>query len=309
MAIPTLLGISLAVFAVVTLAPGDPFAQLAENPAVPAEVRLQLRARLGLADPLPVQYLRWLRTLARGQLGYSFTSRIDVGSLILQRLPTTLFITISAYVLALALALTMGTLAAVRHHSWFDDIASAVSYAGFSLPTFLSALLLVFVFSLNLRILPMVYSTSVSEKGLDWLLAMLRQAAMPIAVLALVEAATLMRYVRMSMLNVLSMDYVRTARAKGLRERIIVLRHALRNGLIPVVTIAAIQFPGLFTGSIVVEQIFSIRGIGSLLLGAYYTKDVPVVMAIVLGYAVLVVAFTLIADLVYAALDPRIQVT
>jgi peptide/nickel transport system permease protein len=132
---------------------------------------------------------------------------------------------------------------------------------------------------------------------------------MPIAVLALVEATTLMRYVRMSMLNVLSMDYVRTARAKGLRERIIVLRHALRNGLIPVVTIAAIQFPGPFTGSIVVEQIFSIRGIGSLLLGAYYTKDVPVVMAIVLGYAVLVVAFTLIADLVYAALDPRIQVT
>jgi peptide/nickel transport system permease protein len=234
---------------------------------------------------------------------------MDVRTLIIQRLPTTLFITASAYVLAITLALIVGTLASVRKHSWFDNIATIVSYAGFSLPTFVVGLLLIYVFSVNLRLLPMIYSTSVSGQGIDWALATLRQAAMPIAVLALFEGATLTRYVRTSMLNVLSMDYVRTARAKGLGERITIVRHALRNGLIPVVTIAAIQLPGLFTGSIVVEQIFSVPGIGSLLLGSYYTKDVPVLMAIVLGYSVLVVAFTLAADLVYTALDPRIQVT
>jgi peptide/nickel transport system permease protein len=309
MAIPTLLGISMVVFAIVTLAPGDPFAQLADNPAVPSEVRLQLRAELGLDEPLPVQYVRWLGTIAHGQLGYSFTSRIDVKTLILERLPTTLFITTSAYVLAIVLALTIGTLASVRKHSWFDNIATVVSYAGFSLPTFLTALLLIFVFSVNLGLLPMIYSTSVEGQGIDWAFAMLRQAAMPVLVLALFEGATLTRYVRTSMLNVLSMDYVRTARAKGLAEWMTIVRHALRNGLIPVVTIAAIQLPGLFTGSIVVEQIFSVPGIGSLLLGSYYTKDVPVLMAIVLGYSVLVVTFTLIADLAYAALDPRVRIT
>jgi peptide/nickel transport system permease protein len=275
MAIPTLVGISMVVFTIVTLAPGDPFAQLADNPAVPPEIRLQLRAELGLDEPLPVQYVGWLGTMAQGQLGYSFTSWIDVSTLIIQRLPTTLFITSSAYALGIALVLTFGMLASVTKHSCFDNIATAVSYAGFSLPTFLMGFQLNFVFSVNLRLLPMIYSTSVEGQGMDWALAMLRQEAMPILVLALFEGATLTRYVRTSMLNVLSMDYVRTARAKGLGERITIVRHALRNGLIPMVTIAAIQLPGLFTGSIVVEQIFSIPGIGSLLLGSYYTKGRP----------------------------------
>ena len=308
MAIPTLIGISLVVFAIVTLSPGDPFAQLADNPAVPPEVRLQLRAQLGLDEPLPQQYLHWLGSIAQGQLGYSFASRIDVAVLIAQRLPTTLFITGGAYVFAIVFGLSVGTLSALRRHSLFDDIVTMVSYAGFSLPTFLTGLLLIFVFSVTLRLLPLTYSSSIPEQGIDWAFATIRQAALPIAVLALYEGAVLARYARASMLNVLQTDYVRTARAKGLQERATVVRHALRNGLIPVITIASIQVPGLFTGSIVVEQIFSIPGVGSLLLASYYTKDIPVMMAIVLGYSVLVVGFSLAADLVQAALDPRVTV-
>ena len=304
--IPTLLGISVVLFSILAMAPGDPFEELALNPNIPAEVRLNLRQQFGLDDPWPVRYVRWLTAMLRGDWGYSFVSRVDVDTLILQRLPTTLFVLGTAYVLALVIALPVGIFSAVKPYSLFDQIATTCAFIGFSLPTFFTGLLFILLFSLHLDWLPFIYSTTIEASGIDWVIEHLRQAAMPIAVLGLFEAASLTRFVRASMLDVIHQDFVMTARAKGLTEARTLLSHVLRNALIPVVTIVALQLPGIFTGAVITEQIFRVPGIGSLLITSIQSTDTPVVMAITFVYSVLVVAFNLIADIIYGILDPRI---
>jgi peptide/nickel transport system permease protein len=304
--IPTLLGISIVLFAVLALAPGDPFEELALNPNIPAEVRLNLRHQFGLDDPVPVRYLRWLTSMLRGDWGYSFVSRVDVDSLILQRLPTTLFVLGSAYGLALLIALPIGVISAVRPYSLFDQIATTFAFVGYSLPTFFTGLLFILLFSLYLDWLPFIYSTTIEARGIRWVIEHLRQAVMPIAVLGLFEAASLTRFVRASMLDVIQQDFVTTARAKGLTERRTILGHVLRNALIPVITIVALQLPGIFTGAVITEQIFRVPGIGSLLITSIQSTDTPVVMGITFVYSMLVLVFNLIADLIYGFLDPRI---
>ncbi len=306
-AVPTLLGISVVIFVILSLAPGDPFSELALNPNVPVEVRENLRRQLGMDDPIHVRYVKWLTSLLQGNLGYSFVSRVDVTQLIWQRLPTTLFVMGSAYVIALLIAVPVGVISAVRQYSWLDNLATTLAFIGFSLPTFFTGLIFILVFSIYLRWLPMVFTTNIQATGPAWFLEILRHAIMPIMVLALFEGAVLTRYVRASMLDVIRMDYINVARAKGLSERAVIIRHGLRNALIPVVTIMALQIPGIFTGAIVTEQIFRVPGIGSLLISSIQLKDTPVVMAIVFAYAVLVVVFNLIADLAYGVLDPRIR--
>jgi peptide/nickel transport system permease protein len=304
--IPTLIGISLVLFTVLAMAPGDPFEELALNPNIPAEVRLNLRHQFGLDDPIPVRYVRWFTSMLRGDWGYSFVSRVDVDRLILQRLPTTLFVLGTAYGLALLIALPVGVISAVRPYSLFDQIATTLAFVGHSLPTFFTGLLFILLFSLYLDWLPFIYSTTIEATGIRWVVEHLRQAAMPIAVLALFEAASLTRFVRASMLDVIHQDFVTTARAKGLTERRTVLWHVLRNALIPVITIVALQLPGIFTGAVITEQIFRVPGIGSLLIAAIQSTDTPVVMAITFVYAMLVVVFNLVADIIYGFLDPRI---
>lgn len=304
--IPTLLGISVVLFSILAMAPGDPFEELALNPNIPAEVRLNLRQQFGLDDPWPVRYVRWLTAMLRGDWGYSFVSRVDVDTLILQRLPTTLFVLGTAYVLALVIALPVGIFSAVKPYSLFDQIATTCAFIGFSLPTFFTGLLFILLFSLHLDWLPFIYSTTIEASGIEWVIEHLRQAAMPIAVLGLFEAASLTRFVRASMLDVIHQDFVMTARAKGLTEARTILSHVLRNALIPVVTIVALQLPGIFTGAVITEQIFRVPGIGSLLITSIQSTDTPVVMAITFVYSVLVVAFNLIADIIYGILDPRI---
>jgi peptide/nickel transport system permease protein len=304
--IPTLIGISLVLFTVLAMAPGDPFEELALNPNIPAEVRLNLRHQFGLDDPIPVRYIRWFTSMLRGDWGYSFVSRVDVDRLILQRLPTTLFVLGTAYGLALLIALPVGVISAVRPYSLFDQIATTLAFVGHSLPTFFTGLLFILLFSLYLDWLPFIYSTTIEATGIRWVVEHLRQAAMPIAVLALFEAASLTRFVRASMLDVIHQDFVTTARAKGLTERRTVLWHVLRNALIPVITIVALQLPGIFTGAVITEQIFRVPGIGSLLIAAIQSTDTPVVMAITFVYAMLVVVFNLVADIIYGFLDPRI---
>lgn len=304
--IPTLLGISVVLFSILALAPGDPFEELALNPNIPAEVRLNLRQQFGIDDPIPVRYLRWLTSMLRGDWGYSFVSRVDVDALILQRLPTTLFVLGTAYVLALLIALPVGVISAVRPYSLFDQLATTFAFVGYSLPTFFTGLLFILLFSLYLDWLPFIYSTTVDERGLGWVVEHLRQAAMPIAVLGLFEAASLTRFIRSSMLDVIHQDYVTTARAKGLTERRTILGHVLRNALIPVITIVALQLPGIFTGAVITEQIFRVPGIGSLLITSIQSTDTPVVMAITFVYSILVVALNLVADILYGFLDPRI---
>jgi peptide/nickel transport system permease protein len=304
-AIPSLLGISVVLFTVLALAPGDPFGELASNPAIPPEVRTALRLKFGLDDPVYLRYFHWLAAMVHGDWGFSFTSRIDVDTLILQRLPATLFVIGSAQILALLIALPVGTYAAMRPYSWFDQLASTLSFVGFSLPTFFTGLLFILVFSVQLGWLPFVFS-EVDATGWRWYWEEFRQSIMPIAVLGLFQAASTTRYVRSAVLDVIRLDYVTTARAKGLGERIVVLKHVVRNALIPVVTLVALQMPAIFGGAIVTEQIFRVPGIGSLLISAILSNDTPVIMAVTFVFACLVVLFNLIADVLYGWLDPRI---
>jgi len=304
--VPVLVGISIVLFSILALAPGDPFGELALNPNIPPEVRLNLRKQFGLDDPLVVRYARWFTAMLRGDWGYSFVSRLPVQQLILQRLPTTLFVLGSAYVLALLIALPVGILSAMKPYSLFDQVATTFAFVGYSLPTFFTGLLFILVFSIYLGWLPFIYSSTIEARGINWVIEHLRQGAMPITVLGLFEAASLTRFVRSAMLEVIHQDYITTARAKGLAERLTILKHALRNALIPVVTVVALQIPTIFTGAVITEQIFRVPGIGSLLIAAIESTDTPVVMAITFVYAALVILFNLLADLIYGLLDPRI---
>ncbi len=307
-AVPSLIGISLILFTVLALAPGDPFSEMATNPNVPPEVREALRASFGLNDPIMVRYLRWLTAMARGDWGFSFASRIDVDALILQRVPTTLFVVGSSQILALAIALPVGIFAATRPYSIFDQIANTLAFVGFSLPTFFTGLLFILIFSIKLDWFPFVYRADLAETGWRWVWEMFRQAIMPICVLGFFQAASYTRYVRSAVLDVARLDYVTTARAKGLDEGTVTRRHVARNALIPVVTLVALQMPAVFGGAIVTEQIFRVPGIGSLLINAILANDTPVIMAVTFVFACLVVLFNLIADLLYGWLDPRISV-
>ncbi|MGY4476787.1 ABC transporter permease [Bradyrhizobium sp. USDA 3364] len=305
-AIPSLLGISLVLFVVLALAPGDPFSELATNPNVPPEVQAALRAKFGLDDPIYLRYLHWLAAMAQGDWGFSFVSRVDVDTLILQRLPTTLYVVGSSQLLALLIAIPVGVYAATRPYSIFDQLANTFAFIGFSLPTFFTGILFILVFSVKLDWLPFVY-TEVPGSGIPWLLEMIRQAIMPVMVLGLFQAASMTRFVRSAMLDVIRLDYVTTARAKGLGQAKVIVKHVMRNAMIPVVTLIALQMPAVFGGAIVTEQIFRIPGIGSLLISSILANDTPVVMAVTFVFACLVVLFNLIADVLYGWLDPRIS--
>src|SRR5262250_1146043 len=214
--IPALLGISLVLFTILALAPGDPFEELASNPNVPPEVRANLRAQFGLDDPIAVRYLRWVTAMLKGDWGFSFVSRINVSTLILQRLPTTLFVLGTAQLLGLMIALPIGIYSAVRPYSIFDQVATTFAFVGFSLPTFFTGLLFILFFSIHLDWLPFIYRADIQATGLRWLWENLKQGVMPITVLGLFQGAQLTRFVRSSVLDVIQLDYIRTARSKGL---------------------------------------------------------------------------------------------
>ncbi len=306
-AIPSLLGISIILFGVLAMAPGDPFEELATNPAIPPEIRMALRAKFGLDDPVWQRYLHWLAAMMQGDWGFSFQSRIDVDKLILQRLPVTLIVIGASQLLAISVAIPVGVLAAIRPYSVFDQIASTFAMIGFSLPTFFTGLVLILVFSIQLDWLPFVYRADIDAKGWLFYWEHIKQSIMPVVVLGLAQAGTLVRFMRSSVLDVIRLDYVTTARSKGIGERKVIVRHVVRNALIPVVTLIALQLPAVFGGAIVTEQIFRVPGIGSLLIAAILANDTPVVMGITFVISCLVVLFNLIADILYGWLDPRIS--
>ena len=306
-AVPSLLGISVILFTVLALAPGDPFGELATNPNVPPEVAASLRAKFGLDDPVALRYLRWLGAMFNGDWGFSFVSRVNVDTLILQRLPTTLFVIGSSQVLALLVAIPVGVYAAARPYSLFDQIANTLAFVGFSLPTFFTGILFILVFSIYLDWLPFVFRADIAATGWRWYWEEFRQAIMPVAVLGLFQGASWTRYVRSAVLDMIRLDHVTTARSKGLAERTVIVKHVVRNALIPVVTLVALQMPAVFGGAIITEQIFRIPGIGSLLISSILANDTPVVMAVTFVFACLVILFNLIADILYGWLDPRIS--
>jgi len=306
-ALPSLLGISVILFTVLALAPGDPFGELVSNPNIPAEVAANLRKKFGMDDPVMIRYVRWLGAMVQGDWGFSFASRINVSDLIMQRLPVTILIIGSSQVLALMIALPVGVYAATRPYSLFDQVANTLTFIGFSLPTFFTGLLLILVFSIQLDWLPFVYRSDIAATGWRFLWEHFKQAIMPVSVLGLFQAASWTRYVRSAALDVIRLDYVTTARSKGLKERIVILKHVVRNALIPVVTLVALQIPAIFGGAIVTEQIFRVPGIGSLLISAILANDTPVIMGVTFVFACLVIFFNLLADLLYGWLDPRIS--
>src|SRR3954464_11204055 len=272
-AIPSLLGISVVLFAVLALAPGDPVQEFATNPAIPPEVRDMLRKKFGLDDPIYLRYLHWLGAMLQGDWGFSFSSRINVDTLILQRLPATLFIIGAAQLLALVIAIPVGVYAATRPYSIFDQIANTLAFVGFSLPTFFTGLLLILIFSVNLGWLPFVYRTDIAATGWHWYWEYFRQAIMPVAVLGLFQAASYTRYVRSAVLDVIRLDYVTTARCKGLNEGTVVIKHVVRNAMLPVVVVKRLKMPAVFGGTIITEQIFRIPGIGSMLIRAILANE------------------------------------
>lgn len=307
-AIPTLFVISFVIFAILALAPGDPLAQFAANPNVPSEVRERIRVSLGLDQPWPIRYVKWMESVfTRGDFGYSFASRGPVSALIVQRIPQTLWVVGVSYVLAVLIAIPIGIFSAVKQYSLFDQITTTLAFMGFSVPTFFTGLLLVLIFSVKLNWFPLVYDTSLKVTDLASFGRQLRQMAMPVTVLALFQAATITRFMRSSMLDNLPLDYTRTARAKGLSEQKVIMRHVLSNSLIPVITLIALGVPTVFAGAIVTEQIFRVNGLGELLIRSIQNSDTPVVMALTFIFAVLVVLFNLVADVLYGILDPRIR--
>jgi peptide/nickel transport system permease protein len=213
----------------------------------------------------------------------------------------------ASQVLALLVALPVGIIAAVKPYSWFDRIASTIAFVGFSLPTFFTGLLFILLFSIHLGWLPFVFKADIEATGWAWWWEHIKQSIMPVTVLGLFQAASWMRYVRSAVLDVIRLDYVTTARSKGLAEKVVVMKHVVRNALIPVVTLVALQMPAVFGGAIVTEQIFRIPGIGSLLIDAILRNDTPVIMAVTFVFSILVIFFNLVADVLYGWLDPRIS--
>ena len=306
-AIPTLLLISFVLFAILSLAPGDPLSQFAANPAVPPEVRENIRRSLGLDDPWPVRYVKWLFALAHGDWGFSFGSRIAVWDLIKLRLPSTLAVVGIAYLISLVIALPIGILSAVKQYSIFDHLATTFAFIGFSVPTFFTGLLLIILLSIKLQWLPFIYDSTLQVRDLASMGSQIKQSIMPILVLALFQTATFVRYTRASMLENLPQDYVRTARAKGVAEISVINRHVVRNSLIPVVTLIALTAPTVFSGALITEQIFRVPGIGALLITSIQNNDIPVIMAITFTFSFLVVVMNVVADVTYGVLDPRIR--
>ncbi len=307
--IPTILVMSFVIFATISMAPGDPMAEFGANPEVPAEVRENIKRSLGLDQPWPIRYVKWFTAMAQGEWGYSFSARTSVMKLIQQRLPQTLMVVGLSYLIAVIVAVPLGVLVAARPKSIFSKLTNAAALAGISLPTFFTGLVMILIFSVNLKMLPMIYDTTLSPADPDFLVKQIKQSIMPVTVLALFSIGALTRYMRSAMLDNLPMDYVRTARAKGMTEWPVIMKHVLRNSLIPVVTLVALGVPAVFTGAIITEQIFRVQGIGELLITSIQKNDTPVVMAITFLYGILVVIFQLLADLTYGALDPRIKLS
>jgi len=296
-------GCATLVFFMIRLIPGDPVIQML-GPEYTPEAAAALRHKLGLDQPLLSQYVRWFGNLLRGDLGGSIASGETVMDAIRSGLPKTLSLAFVSFVLATAIAVPAGIVAALNRNRPIDYAASLLAFVGVSMPSFWFGIILILVFAVNLRWLPAVGYAEIGEDGVwEWF----RRLLLPSLAIGAGYAAILMRFVRAGLLEVLGSDYVRTARAKGVGERAVVVRHALRNALIPVVTIAGIQLALLLSGAVVVETVFSIRGIGRILVGAIFDRDYPMVQGVILLVAVIFLLANLVVDIVYTFLDPRIH--
>jgi peptide/nickel transport system permease protein len=321
--IPTLLFISLIIFLLLELAPGDPMAQVPLT--VPPEVKEKMRLALGLGEPIHIRYVKWLvqffwiepmnlfdwvfnTSFSEGKLRViSWQTRSPVMDIVIQRLPQTLWVVGLSYVVGVAIALPIGIYSAYRQYSVFDQSGTFITMIGFSIPPFFTGPLMIVIFSVWLGWFPSIYDTTLVVN--DWASFKLQfyQMIMPVMVLALQTTAQISRFMRSSMLDNLKQDYVRTARAKGLKESVVIMVHVLRNSMIPVVTVIALGIPAIFGGAIITESVFKVNGVGQLLITALFANDLPMVQTLTFIFALLIVVFNLIADVLYGLLDPRIR--
>ncbi|MGB5933701.1 MAG: ABC transporter permease [Anaerolineae bacterium] len=303
--IPVFIGITIISFALIHAVPGGPTARLELDADIRPEDIARIRANMGLDKPVWQQYLIWVGNLVRGDLGISYIDQRPVAKQIRERLPKTILLTGTALLLSIGLALPIGVIAAVKQYSWLDNITTLFSTAGISLPSFWLGLMCILIFAVRLKWLP---SGGVVTIGQPFSMPdLLKHLIMPAFVLATISMAGWSRYIRGSMLEVIRQDYVRTARAKGLRERLVIVRHALRNALIPVATLMGLSIPNLVGGALITETIFSWPGIGRLAWHATTKRDYPIIMGVVVMATVVVILGNLAADIAYGLLDPRIQ--
>lgn len=292
------------------MTPGGPLA-IAEDAGgrMTAEDLDRLRNKYGLDDPLYIQFFHWGTDLVTGDWGTSFNTGQPVLSMIMGRLPTTLMVTGLAFALTIMISIPIGLLSAVRQYSFFDYLSTGISFLGISIPSFWSSLMLLYLFSFTLGWLPSVGLSDLRQDLTGWqaFWDLLKHLALPVSVLALTSTASLTRYVRAAMLDVLGQDYIRTAQAKGLRERIVLIVHALRNAATPIITVVATELPDLFIGAVIVESVFAISGMGRLFVDSANLRDYPVLMGILMLASLLVIVCNIVADMLYGIVDPRIR--
>ena len=303
--IPTFIGITILAYFLSSMAPGDPIDMIVGTAQLSAEDIARLKHHYGLDQPVIIQYFHWFIRMLQWNFGISYRTTEPVLEMILNRLGPTLLITLTSVVVSVILAIPMGVGAAVKPYSLWDYIASGISFLAAAAPNFFVALLLVYIFGVRMKALPIsgMYTTASSKSFVD----LLRHMILPVTVLAFQQIGNLIRQVRGSMLEVLQEDYIRTAREKGLKEKRVVIRHGLRNALIPVVTTIGMNLPFIVGGAVVTEQIFSWPGIGSLMVDSINARDYPCIMGITVFIAIVVLIGNLITDLIYGLLDPRIS--
>lgn len=304
-AIPVLIVVSLMVFALTNVMSGDPVEAIAggSEATLSPEAIDELREELGLNDPLPVQYLRWLWNAVRGDLGHSITNNRPVMEELGNRLPTTLQLAVVAWLIAVAISLPLGVIAGVKRNTWVDHAATMVALGGVAIPAFWMGLMFILMFGVWWKLLPPSGFVSVFDDPVQ----AAKYLVLPAVTLGLHQTGSLTRQMRSSMVEVLSQDYVRTARAKGLKERHVVIMHGVRNAMLPVLTVLGLQAGALVGGTVVIEQVFAIPGMGRLALTSVFAQDIPVIQGVVIVAALAVLLTNLITDLLYAVVDPRIR--
>jgi peptide/nickel transport system permease protein len=310
--IPLIIGITIITFGIANLVPGSPVTRLEFNPRTSQEDIDRIKANLGLDAPLHERYIIWVSNVAQGDFGISLRNYRPVRDTIMDKLPNTLLLTGTALLLSLVFSIPVGVYGAVKRNTTFDNVSTAGAVAGFSMPTFWLGLLVILLFAVKFQqwgfpSLPAGGTHDLRGGGGFW--DRLEHLILPAATLAFVQTAAWTRFIRSSMIEVLSQDYMRTAKAKGLRERVVIFRHGLRNAMLPLVTLLGIAIPDLFGGALIIEQIFTWPGMGQLAFNAALNKDYTLVMGIVVFVSVLVIIGNLIADVVYGLLDPRIRVS
>ncbi len=302
--VPLLIGISIILFGVLNLAPGGPTDVYAEIPGVSAETLENLKRELGLDQPVPVQYVRWLGAAVRGEWGYSIRTGRSVATDVKERIPATLLLGGTAFLLALLGAIPLGIMSAVRRYSTVDYVFTFLSFVGFSMPIFWLALMLQSLFAVQWHLLPSAGMVSIGDGSF---VDRVRHIILPASILALAYMASWGRFTRASMLDVLGLDYIRTAKAKGLGNGTVIYRHALRNALVPVLTVIALDFAGMISGAIITETIFAWPGMGRLFIESMNGRDYPVLMALLMIGSLALVGMNLLTDIIYSFVDPRIR--